>query len=146
VALALKDDRVALGRAAGHVEREMRHVLEDLVAGARGALPHDDASAPGALRTRVDVPARGGARATTVVTQHALLDHELGRFWNRQNWGFFFTFLKTWDVGGVRGMKRKDARQCLHPCKYLLKKPQTRRRTWGHDGLDLAPGLHAKKG
>ena len=107
VALALEDDLVALGRAAGHVEREVRRVLEDLVAGARGALPHDDAApptalvarhlrlreharedlllddahaAPAAVGARVDVPVRGGARATAVVTQHALLNHELRGF------------------------------------------------------------------
>ena len=43
---------MALGRAARHVEREVRRVLEDLLAGARGTLSHDDAPAPAAFVAR----------------------------------------------------------------------------------------------
>jgi hypothetical protein len=52
VALAFKHDFVALGRATGHLERELRRVLEYLVAGARGALSDDDAAAPVAYIAR----------------------------------------------------------------------------------------------
>ena len=105
VSLALKHDLVALGRAARHVERELRRMLEDLVAAAGGAQPRDDAPAPGALvarhlrlreharenllldhahatspafGARVYVPVRRGARAAAVVAEDALFDDELG--------------------------------------------------------------------
>ena len=52
VALALEHDLVALGRAAGHVERELRRVVEHLLPGARGALAHDDPPPPAALVAR----------------------------------------------------------------------------------------------
>ena len=79
---------MALGRAAGHLQRELRRMLEDLVSTARGALADDHAAAPAALVARhlrlreharedllfddahaaaatfgawVDVPVRGGA-------------------------------------------------------------------------------------
>ena len=105
VGLSLEHDLVALGRAAGHVERELRRVVEDLVARAGGTLPHDDAApsaalvarhlrlgehpgedlllhdahaAPAAVGTGVYVPVRCGARAATVIAEHALFDDELG--------------------------------------------------------------------
>ncbi len=95
---------MALGRAAGHVERKVRRVLEDLVAGARGAQPRDDAAPPAALGARhlrlrehpredlllhdahaasaavgarVYVPVCCGARAAAVVAEHTLFDDEL---------------------------------------------------------------------
>lgn len=104
VALPLVHDLVALGRAAGHVERELGRVVEDLVPPAGGTLPHDDAAppaaivarhlrlrehpgedlllddphaAPAAVGTRVYVPVRCGARATAVIAEHALFDDEL---------------------------------------------------------------------
>ena len=104
VGLALEHDLVALGRAAGHVERELRRVVEDLVAPAGGTLPHDDAApsaalvarhlrlrehpgedlllhhphaAPAAVGTCVYVPVRCGARAAAVVAEHVLFDDEL---------------------------------------------------------------------
>ena len=95
---------MALGRATGHVERELRRVVEDLVARAGGTLPHDDAApsaafvarhlrlrehpredlllhhphaAPAALGTCVYVPVRCGARAAAVIAEHALFNDEL---------------------------------------------------------------------
>lgn len=95
---------MALGRAAGHVERELRRVVEDLVARAGGTLPHDDAApsaafvarhlrlrehpreylllhyphaAPAAVGTCVYVPVRCGARAAAVIAEHVLFDDEL---------------------------------------------------------------------
>ena len=52
VPFALEHDLVALGRATGHVERELVRVVEDLLAGARGAFSHDDAAASTAFVTR----------------------------------------------------------------------------------------------
>jgi hypothetical protein len=52
VSFSLKDDFVALGRAAGHVERKVRRVLEDLLASARGTLPDDDAAVPATFVAR----------------------------------------------------------------------------------------------
>ena len=111
VSLAFKDDLVTLGRAAGHVKREVRCVVEDLLAAAGGTLPHDDAAAPAAfvarhlrlrehawedllldhahtataaIWARVDVSVRGCARAAAVVAQHPLLNHKLSS--TKRNW------------------------------------------------------------
>jgi hypothetical protein len=52
VPFALEHDLVALGRSTGHIERELRRVVEDLLAGACGAFPHDDAAASAAFVAR----------------------------------------------------------------------------------------------
>ena len=141
VALSLVHDLVALGRAAGHVERELSRVVEDLVAPAGGTFPHDDAApsaafvarhlrlrehpredlllddshaAPAAFGTRVYVPVRCGARASTVIAEHALFDDEL--VWRRDasksafcSVLVFFFFLDFGDGrgGGGDGIERR---------------------------------------
>ena len=134
VALGLEDDLVALGRAEGHVERELRGVFEDLAARTRGALPDDDAAAPAArvarhlrlrvhagedlllddaraapaaLVARVDVAVGGGAGAAAVVAQYALLDHELcvGET--------FFSDVR-WEGKEGKGMAHIDAGTFVH--------------------------------
>lgn len=132
---------MALGRAARHVERELRRMLEDLVAAAGGAQPRDDAPAPAALvarhlrlrehtrenllldhthaaapafGARVYVPVRRGARAAAVVAEDALFDDELGG-------AEVSTLILGLSVGRV-----EDARQHLHPCRCLLERPQNR--------------------
>ena len=108
VALALVHDLVTLGHATWHVERELSQVVEDLVTPAGGTFPHNDAApptafvarhlrlrehpredlllddshaAPAAFGTRVYVPVHCGARASTVIAEHALFDDEV--VWRR---------------------------------------------------------------